>query len=190
MKKFIAFICLFVVLGPLLRAGLYVQPSVNYLFLGDGYKDEVGLGLSAGYNFDKDHSLGVEVTRFKAETHGRKPFTDWNSQRTIIPVLASYRFSLPVEKSFAFFAGPSIGIMVETYEYSEAYQFWYLIPPIYTSSRETVRPLCYGGEIGLTGRLTKSISVSLAAKAFRANSANSHPSATYCMLQFAGRYEF
>lgn len=95
----------------------YAQPSVLFVFPGD-FKNTVGGAVAVGASFSGRHSVEVEAIQFTAKAEGVPAFEIDNTQ-----ILVGYKYHLPLNEKFYFYAGGQIGMTLEDLSFPAGYTF-------------------------------------------------------------------
>jgi opacity protein-like surface antigen len=120
-----------------LRLSGYVQPSAVIAFPGD-FDTAAGAALTFGATINEVHAVEAEVIWFESE--------DGGTRVRFIPVLASYKYTLPIAPNWELRAGGSVGF---THEKAEGRWIWAGSDTAFT----------YGISGGASYAITKNISL-------------------------------
>ena len=118
MKKLSLVLFGFAILAPALCADtktgthVYVEPSVVYASIGKDFKDTVGGALAIGIGFAQHHAIELAVMNFKTKEKTPSIWFLDSSEIKLTPVLASYKYALPVTRKLSLFGGLSAGVTV------------------------------------------------------------------------------
>ena len=164
--------------------GWYVQPSVVYMAERGDFKSDWSGALSAGYVFNKHHSVELELMSFKTDTLIlRASGYSYEKDLKVVPLLMTYQYTFVLGKGFGLFGGISSQTIMEETNYTYYGQSG---PPAGAIISETSYKLTVGGQIGLTYDFSSRATAVAAVKLLRVATSEEE----YRIFELGLRYRF
>ncbi|MBK9989574.1 MAG: outer membrane beta-barrel protein [Verrucomicrobia bacterium] len=210
-KTFLALLCL-VLASSALRADastdthVYAGTSIAYARLGSDWKNACGGSLAIGIGFAERHAIELDVTHFKTEA--KEIF--WYGNKTelnVTPILATYKYVLPLGKQFSLFFGISAGVtdFKSTETWSYGYDIIFSNPSSGLSANpasttpapippekitNTDHPFTAGVQFGVAYAFKENMAATLGIKTLRMEKTEVTSSGVYQTVQLGLRYTF
>jgi len=139
---------------PSTSAHFYVQPSAIVAFPGGEFDAAAGGAVALGVSFSRFHSIEVEGMYFQSSD-------GYGAKMKFSPVVATYKFTVPVNAKLSLYLGASVGVMQERLELPYYYY------PYYGTTHLKDNAFMGGVTGGIKYELSRRISLDAGAKALQ-----------------------